>query len=195
MKKWSFIVAMTFLTIAYLFWEYQLGQFRPSDVVTTSLAIIAGVAFWLEMRSNDKLNEAKFIMELNNQFISNHELAMVEWELEKYYAKFMNNSLTEQDNAEFRSKYDLSREERQYLVNYLVHLEGIAAILNEGVMHLDAIQDLMAYRYFIAVNNPIVQELELIPYQDHYRGCHDIYDKWKIDKEKIPMSVNGLKDK
>ena len=90
---------------------------------------------------------------------------------------------------------DVFDERRQSVINYLVHLEGIAALVNEGVLHLNVITDLMAYRYFIAVNNPVVQEKELYPFQDYYRGCFRIYEKWSksLEAEKIPMAENALK--
>lgn len=36
----------------------------------------------------------------------------------------------------------------------------------------------MSYRYFIAINNPIVQKLELLEYPEFYKGCIGIYDDW-----------------
>ena len=76
-------------------------------------------------------------------------------------------------------------------MNYLVHLEGIAALVNNGVIHLDTIDDLMSYRYFIAVNNPIVQRIELLEYPEYYKGCIGIYDAWAEEmlrqKIKPPM--------
>ncbi len=84
----------------------------------------------------------------------------------------------------------------QHLVNYLVHLEGIAAIINNGVLHLDVIDDLMAYRYFIAVNNPVVQKMELLEYANFFQGCFNVYQRWKkvLEKQKseIPMIENDL---
>lgn len=64
-----------------------------------------------------------------------------------------------------RSMFGIDKPDRQSLVNYLVHLEGVATLVNTGVLRLKTINDLMAYRYFIAVNNPVVQELELNNYQ------------------------------
>lgn len=52
----------------------------------------------------------------------------------------------------------------------------------------------MAYRYFIAVNNPIVQKYELIPYKDYYQGCFKLYEKWskELGEDKVPMVDNAL---
>ena len=98
--------------------------------------------------------------------------------LEKYFNRYRKNELTKEYEEEFEKKFALENRERQYLVNYLVHLEGIAALVNNGVIHLDAIDDLMSYRYFVAVNNPIVQRLELLEYPEYYKGCFGIYDAW-----------------
>ena len=81
-------------------------------------------------------------------------------------------------------------------VNYLVHLEGMAALVNDGVLRLSAIDDLMAYRYFIAVNNPVVQKFELIPYQDYYQGLIKLFPKWAAkNKKRMPMAKTRLDKK
>ncbi len=149
-----------------------------ADVIPTALALITATTFWVEYTHNKSINEAKFIMELNNQFISNDFLKAVEWDLEKYYEFYRdhNNKTDKQYDVAFEKKYSLENHERQDLINYLVHLEGIATLVCSNKLHLSEISNLMAYRYFIAVNNPVVQKLELLPscYSDHYRGIRSI---------------------
>lgn len=173
-----FILAITILVCIYILCQFYFKLEWFKDAIATIIAIITAVAFWLEYRENKLLNEAQFIMELNEQFLSDSNLSDVEWELEKYFTRFRKGTLTEEYKSEFESKFDLENPNRQNLVKYLVHLEGIAALVNNGVIHLDAIDDLMSYRYFIAVNNPVVQELELLEYQDYYKGTIGIYDAW-----------------
>lgn len=198
MKKRPYIIAMVIFVAAYLLLEIKLGTSQLADIVTTILAIIAGVAFWLELKSNDQLNEAKFIMELNNQFISNSELTKVERALEKYFAKYREEEKKGEpiDEISLELNLDINNLERQMLVNYLVHLEGIAALVNKKVLKLETITDLMAYRYFIAVNNPVVQEKELFPYQPYYQGCFKLYDAWqnKLGND-VPMKGTALPDR
>lgn len=189
-------IRIMILIITVIVCVYLLGQFFwhwewLTETVATIIAIVAAVAFWLEYHENKLLNEAQFIMELNEQFLSDSNLSEVEWELEKYYNRFRKDELTEEYCEEFEEQFDLEKRERQHLVNYLVHLEGIAALVNNSVLHLDAIDDLMSYRYFIAVNNPIVQKLELLEYPDYYKGCFGIYDAWVAELQEqdviIPM--------
>lgn len=189
-------IRIVILVITILSCMYMLGQ-RFCDwewlteTVATIIAIVAAVAFWLEYHENKLLNEAQFIMELNEQFLSDSNLSEVEWELEKYYNRYRKDELTEEYCVKFEEQFDLEKRKRQHLVNYLVHLEGIAALVNNVVLHLDAIDDLMSYRYFIAVNNPIVQKLELLEYPDYYKGCFGIYDAWVAELQEqgviIPM--------
>jgi len=182
-------IRIMILIIAIIVCLYLIGQYFYdwewlTETIATIIAIVAAVAFWVEYHENKILNEAQFIMELNEQFIGNSNLSDIEWELEKYYYKFRRDKLTKEYCESFEEQFDLEKRERQFLVNYLVHLEGIAALVNNGVIHLDAIDDLMSYRYFIAVNNPIVQKLELLEYPDYYKGCIGIYDNWVDELQK-----------
>lgn len=196
MRKRPYIVAMVLLVTLYLSGQYIAQGNDFATIVTTILAIVAAVAFWMEFRSNERINEAQLIMELNDQFISNPQFNKVELELEKYYVQYREarRTGTSVEEIPFGIDLDAFDEDRQSVINYLVHLEGIAALVNEGVLHLNVITDLMAYRYFIAVNNPIVQKKELLPYQEYYRGCFRIYEKWSqaLGTDKVPMSENAL---
>lgn len=197
-RIWWYILLMVTIVCVYLCCQYKYAWDWLTETVATVIAIVAAVAFWLEYYENKLLNEAQFIMDLNDQFISNENLSNIEWELEKFYNKSRKNELTDEYIHKFEEKFDEENSDRQHLVNYLVHLEGIAALVNNGVLHLEIIDDLMSYRYFVAVNNPIVQELELLEYPDFYKGCFAIYEDWvKALNEQsvdVPMKENNLID-
>lgn len=182
----SFVVVFS---IAYICGQLFCEWDKFNETVATLLTLIGAVTFLIEFSNNEKLNEAQFIMELNNQFISSETMSDVEWDLEKFYNKYYNNELTEEYINDFKKKYDIEKPDRQKLVNYLVHLEGIAALVKNKVLHIETIDDLMSYRYFIALNNPVVQELELIQFADFYKGCFSIYEDWvkELNNREIPM--------
>lgn len=196
MKKTPYIAAMVLLVALYLMGQHYWDADIFTNIIATVLAIVAAVAFWMEFRSNERINEAQLVMELNNQFINNENMSHVEWTLEKYYHAYMEAKRTGGDISLIPLELDLDITERtrQDLVNYLVYLEGIATLVNEGVLHLNVITELMAYRYFIAVNNPIVQKYELLPYKDFYQGCFKLYEKWskELGEDKVPMAENAL---
>ena len=182
-RKFWYILIMVLLGAIYVCGKNFLEWTWFEEVFATLIAIVTIVSFWLEYNENKLLNEAQFIIELNEKFIGNEKLSNVEWELEKYFVRYKKNMLTGEYIKEFQEKYDIDGKERQNLVNYLVHLEGIATLVKNKVLHIKTIDDLMSYRYFIAMNNPIVQELELLEYSDFYQGCFDIYDIWVKEME------------
>lgn len=139
------------------------------------LAIFTAVAFFLEYHQNNKLNEAQFVIELNNQFFNEGKMPTVEFDLERYFVAKKKENVA----AELRAKYGPDNEAHQDLVNYLVHLEGIADLVNNGMLWISSIHDLMAYRFFIAVNNSVMRELELDEFPEYYQDIHALYPVWK----------------
>ena len=192
----SFLAMVLFIGVYFFFLHSRPDS--VSDIVMTILAIIAGVAFWLEYHHNSKITEAQFIIELNNQFIKDKNMAKVEHILERYYALVKENAAEEtiiDKEKEIKDYFDINKIERQYLVNYLVHLEGVATLINNDVLKLNSISDLMAYRFFIAVNNPVVQKLELEPYRDYYKGIDQLFDKWFNLVNPLPLEKTAWKKK
>ena len=88
MKKRPYIAVMVALVALFLVGRFYISESAYVEIITTILAIIAAVAFWMEFRSNERINEAQLVMELNDQFISNPQFNTVELELEKYYAAY-----------------------------------------------------------------------------------------------------------
>lgn len=195
MKKWPYISVMVLLIALYLVGQYCFNIPDYTTSITTIIAIIAAVAFWMEFKNTKRLNESRYVVDLNNQFLSNDKLSKVEWELEKYYHNYMVAKAKGEsvEEIQFDLDFSLEKEERQWLVNYLVHLEGMATLVDRGVLEYDTIVDLMSYRYFIAMNNPAIQKLELLPYKNYYQNCYRIYDTWcKSVHSGIPMAENNL---
>lgn len=130
-----------------------------------------------DKREND-IHEASFILEYNRCFIQDPNMTNVERLLENqvYYDK--------------EAKPIITDENRQMFINYLVYLEGLAPLVLKGVLSLDSIDNLMAYRFFLAVDNAELQEDQLIKYRDYYRGCYILHKIW-TDYRK-DLDKNGL---
>lgn len=119
-----------------------------------------------EMHQND-IEEATFLLKYNQTFIQDANMVEVERLLEDqaYYDEKMRAIITP-DN-------------RQKFINYLVYLESMAPLILRGVLSLNHIDNLMAYRFFLAVDNVEVQDEELLPFAEYYRGCFKLYRVWK----------------
>lgn len=117
-------------------------------------------------RHQTKVEQAEFILEYNRSFIENEKMT----EMERY----MECMLTGVDTGSVNTM----ATHRQDMINYLVYLEGLASCVHQGVLKLEEIDDLFAYRFFLAMNHPEVQSIDLIPYATYYRGCFLLYEKW-----------------
>lgn len=88
----------------------------------------------------------------------------------------------------------ISRE-YQEIINYLVYLESFVPLLIHKQIKISEIDDLFGYRYFIAMNNPVLQQNELFKEYTYYRGCWKIYDEWiNARNGNIPMKQFQVED-
>jgi len=141
------------------------------------------------------ISQSSFIKDYNEAFIRDPNMADVEAWLEKYYVDYLGKGVPPKANTEETPKTTAEEtvekraaemdplgapgtKGRQHLINYLVYLEGLAAVIYNGSMDLSTIDSLFGYRFFIAVNNDLVQEQELVPYAIHYQGIYWLYDTW-----------------
>lgn len=181
------VVIVLYLLAAY----YSTDVSTLSTILTTVTALIAAVAFWMQLKRTENLDEANFIMSLNEQFISNDEMTRIEHALELYF-----NDYEKRHKATLGLVLDRNHEDCQRLINYLVYMEGLAALIKRNVMHLGVIDDLFAYRFFIAVNNPAVQKFELLPYANYYQGCFELSEawskQWRNEGRAIPLDTYAL---
>lgn len=168
-------VAIAYVTRIVLCSIVRLGNDEANLITSMLEGIVASIAIAqvlnqlkrdekLEQEQNE-IEEARFILEYNQAFIQDSNMTQVEQLLE--------------NQMEGDAEKKISPEQRQKCINYLVYLEGLAPLVREDVLKLDHIDDLMAYRFFLAVNNPLLQEDQLFRYPEYYLGCFQLYQLWK----------------
>lgn len=124
-----------------------------------------------ESQQQSDIEAARFLFEYNQAFLSDADMTGMERLFDKEYM----------DECEGipRTNSVIDGSNRQCVVNYLVYLEGFAPLVLNGTLKLENIDDLMSYRFFLAINNPEVQTKHLFAFPDDYRGCFKLYKKWK----------------
>lgn len=174
---------------------------------------VIGLAFvCFTIKKDKKIKEAEFISEYNFQFIASPPLVDMERKLEACYQKYKDNDGFADSAEGFKKAWDamsaimafsppsasngsISRS-YQKMINYLVYWEAFAPLILSGQVQLNAIDDTFGYRYFIAMNNPVVQAYELLEEAEFYRGCLCLYEKWyqyrKEYGKEIPMEEYAL---
>ncbi len=126
-------------------------------------------------RNETLLQQSAFIKDYNMTFLS-EGFTSTEKELEEYYN---DNVRGERATIKIGKPGD---EDRQRYINYLVYLESLATVIHNGAMTIENVDSLMGYRFFIAANNEVIQDEELIPFALHYRGIYLLYEEWVMVK-------------
>ena len=150
-------------------WISDIGSIGE---VVVALAAALMIIYQLEQekeieQEENRIHEANFILQYNQIFLENENMQEAQNMLTNHYMGI--ETLTEVKVYENLQKF----------VNYLVYLEGLAPLILNGVINLENIDDLFAYRYFIAMNNSVLQKISLREYPQHYRGCYKIYRLWR----------------
>ena len=161
-----------------------------ADMISGVIAAIAAGLVLIELKASERerarqndIEEASFLLQYNQSFIQDPNLVEVQSLLER---------------AAFYGKTDeiISSRTRQKFVNYLVYLEGLSPLILHGILNLDHIDNLMAYRFFLAVNNREVQDKEIKKFPEYYRGCFRLYKLWSAYRKQrslvIPFEETAL---
>ncbi len=154
------------------------------------LAAIAAIPVLFQLNADTKAKEeqvkvdkAQFISEFNKTFMESAGMDRIE--------SYLESSIT---GESLSSLMDLSIN-RSDLMNYLVYLEGFSACVLQEVVEFEDIDDLFFYRFFLAMNHPEVQTVELCPYATYYRSCFKLYDKWLEYRMSTPeYNENGVQN-
>ena len=68
-REKKFYLAILIIVAVYIVVSFFIPVDPFSKRITTVTALISAVAFWLQFKRSERLNESNFIMNLNNQFI------------------------------------------------------------------------------------------------------------------------------
>ena len=152
------------------------------NAVTACTAVVGAVALFYQFKRDKDLNEASFLVEYSQEFYSVYDLADLMNELEK---------------CRINPEYELDIEQYyQKIVGYLEWLETLASLVDSDLLQISKIDNVMSYRFFLIVNNKQIQERELIPNKDFYRGIFMLYPRWASYKKKkglvIVLEENSL---
>ena len=92
-------------------------------------------------------------------------------------------------------KLELKEEHHVMVIQYLVWVKTLSSLINRRMIKISAIDDLFSYKFFVAVNHPEFQRLELTPFKTAYRGIFKAHKTWKKYRDKHGLEIyNGKTD-
>ena len=148
---------------------------RIMNIITVATAVIGAIALFLQFKKDKSLNEAAFLVDYSAQFYNTYDCGELMNELEK---------------CRTDSNYTINIEKYyRHIVGYLEWIETLAALVNSGFLSLERIDNVMSYRFFIMVNNKQIQDYEIVPSREFYRGTYLLYKDWSAYKKKRRMPI------
>ena len=168
--------------ILRLFFEFTDGDFFE---LLISVFEAVGLLFSLvvairQLGDSKEIARAQFLTELNKSFVENPE-----------YTRLY-NALQDCLDGKCENKEACKEKEKCLLSipkgtvsNYLTFFETINLLLEGKVLTLEIIDNLFAYRFFLAVHSQFVQESKIIPQPENFVNIFRLERKWLDYRKKI----------
>lgn len=150
------------------------------SIITIITAIVGAFGIWLELNKEQEINQASFILTINSDFYALGGKGTM-------YAADLEKMLDEDFNGV--KKLELKEENMVMVVQYLVWLKTLSSLINRRMIKISAIDDLFSYKFFVAVNNPQIQQMELLPYKTAYLGIFKAHKAWKKYRERHGLEI------
>lgn len=168
------VILLSIALISSLFLDEVIGS-RISNIITIITAIIGAVALFVQFKKDKELNEASFIVDYSVQFYDIYNLKDI---------------LNELENCRKDKNYVINMDKYyKDIVGYLQWLESLAALVNNKILSIKKIDDVLSYRFFLIVNNKQIQNYEIIPCRNYYRGIYRLYQEWSEYKKKNNLEI------
>jgi len=177
MKKTFYYYTIIFIIIILLFltllFESTIAS-RITTIITLSTAIIGAGALFVQYKRDKDVNQASFIIEYAKYF---------------YSLKDTEESMMILDEYRLGNKKSINKISYTGIVNYLFWCEELSSLVQKNVVDIETIDNLFSYTFFLITNNKYVQEKELIPQAEFYKGVYYLHKKWVTYKEKTNQSI------
>ena len=163
----------------------KILNFTDSDLLSLIVSVFeaGGLLFSLivairQLGDSKEIARAQFLTELNKSFVENPEYASLYNALQD--CKDGNCPL--KDKCTSKCLLDIKKGT---VSNYLTFFETINLLLEDGVLTLEIIDNLFAYRFFLAIHSKFVQESKIIPQPENFVNIFKLEYKWLKYREKI----------
>lgn len=174
-------VCFVILTVLFaLIWVDNIDIIiEKSPFVENSISLlallIAGVSVMMvvtQLKDTRKIQEAEFIVNLNQAFVDNANYAKMYKKLEK----------DDKDDAD----PEITRIE---ISNYLTFFETIYLLVKRKQIQMETLDDLFAYRFFLAVHNETVQNMKLVNEPYNFRNIYYLEEIWMRYRKKRGFDI------
>lgn len=147
-----------------------------ADIIALLSTLLGAFASIVEFRKNNAVtlsNDILSIYEAFNEVPTNKE---IQYKLECLKRRDK-NLFNENDITGIR--------------NYLNYFNGVAHLILANDIKIKNINTILGYRFFLIMNCPYIQDLEIIPNAHAYRPCIQLHKKWQDWARKLNFKRSG----
>lgn len=143
------------------------------DIIDIMIAILGLVAIWYQLKREQDISTAQFIVSLNDTFNENDDIT------------YIYNKLKEVRDGKLDH---LTENDGRVMGDYVMFFQVINYLLDQKVIHLEMIDGLFANKFFIFVNNVDVQKYQL-KFNVINPHMYDLYIKWYNYRKKNKLRI------
>lgn len=125
----------------------------------------------MQLRDSKEISRASFIVELNRTFVENKDYTTIYNALQNCLDQKCPNSPCDERHCDIHF-------EKSLISNYLTFFETIYILYKKDVISFDIIDDLFAYRFFLAVHSRLIQQEKLIPQPENFKNIFLLEKEW-----------------
>ena len=157
-----------------------------------SIIITVIVAVW-QLKESKEIARATFIKELNQSYVENKDYMDVYNMLQNCYDKACEYHPDNQVCNDCKMNI-----EKGVISNYLTFFETLYILKKRRVINFKIIDDLFAYRFFIAVHSEYFQKSKLESQPDNFKNIFKLEKEWldyrvsagKNDRNELDIALN-----
>lgn len=168
MKKSALIILGILLIAILLNTEPFKETISPYINTLANLTAAGGlIALFFQFKRERDLNEADFILRINNDFMANESISRIYRILEESKVNGQNeNPFTNDDIID--------------MANYISYFGPFYSLINRKIIKIESIDAILAYRFFLAINNKYMQQMLLCVENKEiaWESIYKLYHHW-----------------
>lgn len=174
---------IVFFGVVIIMLGYYFFSCRFEQMMEILIAIIAALAVFQQTKKSADTAKAGFVLDLQQDYVSGDSFTnLFEYCWDNYNEKITNEDL-----------YEYLQNQKVVLLNYFTFFESVYLMKEQGVIKMSYLDELFGRRFFVVVNNKMVQKIDLCPNYRYYLNVLYLYSDWYEYRKKLNKCYNDEK--
>ena len=156
------------------------------SVSSLVVAAVGVILVYRELEMTNDIAEAEFIANINTAFVTNPEYKKVYVALDKYQRLLGCAAGREMLR---QAEKDIEELDNSSISNYLTFFEVLNVLRKKEVMKISTIDDLFAYRFFIATRNKCIYRRKIA--KGNFRNILELQELWEQYRRENGLEMYG----